>query len=78
MTWRDHCRDIIAEVIARVGRDDPKRLRAELRAAYPFGLRQYHPYKIRLDEIHRQLGTGRYARPSPDKSRPLPLLDDLP
>lgn len=78
MTWRDRCRDIIAEVIVRVGRDDPKRLRAELRAAYPFGPREHHPYKIWLDEIHRQLGTGRYARPAPDLSRELPLLDDLP
>lgn len=77
-TWRDAARPIIAETIARVGRDDPQALRRSLREAYPFGLRQYHPYKVWLDEIHRQLNTGRYARPEPDEHRELPLLDGLP
>jgi hypothetical protein len=34
-----------------------KATRARLREAYPFGERKYHPYKIWLDEIRRQLGT---------------------
>jgi len=49
--WRDSARPIIAEVIARVGRDDMKALRRALREAYPFGPRQYYPYRIWLDEI---------------------------
>ena len=48
---------IIAEVINDIGRDDMKELKSKLREAYPFGLREYHPYKIWLDEIKRQLGT---------------------
>lgn len=75
MTWRDVARPIIAETIDRVGKDDPKALRKALLEAYPFGAREYHPYKIWLDEIHRQLGTGRYA---PDLDRELPLLEGLP
>jgi hypothetical protein len=54
--WRDSARPIIAEVIARVGRDDMKALRRALREAYPFGPRQYYPYRIWLDEIKEQLG----------------------
>jgi hypothetical protein len=76
-TWRDHARPIIAETIAAAGTQDSNALRKALREAYPFGPRQYHPYKIWLDEIHRQLGTGRHTRPAPDLNRPLPLLDGL-
>lgn len=54
-TWREHCSPIIAEVIRRVGKDDMKALRAALREAYPYGERKYHPYKVWLDEIKRQL-----------------------
>src|SRR5579885_2310491 len=33
-------------------------VRAALRAAYPFGPRKHHPYRIWLDEISRQRGLG--------------------
>lgn len=62
MTCRDYVRPIIAKVIATVGRDDPKALRESLLAAYPFGERKYHPYRIWLSEIRYQLGK--------DKRRP--------
>lgn len=55
-TWRDSARPIIARVIADVGTDDPKRLKSALRDAYPWGPREYHPYKIWCDEIRVQLG----------------------
>ncbi len=55
-TWRDMARPIIAEVIAEVGTGDPGRLKRALFDAYPFGERQYHPYKIWLDEIRSQTG----------------------
>lgn len=49
-----------AEVISKVMADNPHKTEVEirklLRYAYPFGPRQYHPYKIWLDEIKRQLG----------------------
>jgi len=56
-TWRQQAAPIIAEVIERVGREDMKALKRELRAAYPFGKRQYYPYKAWLLEVATQLGT---------------------
>ena len=55
-TWRDIARPIIADVINRVGVEDEKALKKALFDAYPFGERQYHPYKIWLDEIKIQRG----------------------
>lgn len=56
MTWRDQARPIIARVIAEVGTTDRPALRRALRAAYPWGQRQYHPYRIWCHEIRVQLG----------------------
>jgi hypothetical protein len=39
-----------------VGKDE-KEIRKALHDAYPFGPREYHPYKIWLDEIKRQRGS---------------------
>lgn len=63
MTWRDYATPIIANVIQEtVGTQRPpytpeqvKKIRKNLLEAYPFGERQYHPYKIWLSEIRRQL-----------------------
>lgn len=55
-TWRDHCRPIIARVLAEHAGETTPQIRAALKAVYPFGLFQYHPYKIWLDEIARQMG----------------------
>lgn len=54
-TWRDISRPIIADVIGRVGRDDPKKLKKALFEAYPFRERRFWPYKVWLDEIKIQL-----------------------
>ncbi len=54
--WRAIARPIIADVINDVGLDDEKKLKRELRDAYPFGERANHPYKIWLDEIKIQTG----------------------
>lgn len=53
-SWRKIARPIIAEVLRQT--EDPKERKKILREAYPFGARQYHPYKIWLDEIKRQTG----------------------
>ncbi|MEQ9223795.1 MAG: hypothetical protein RJQ08_11690 [Salinisphaeraceae bacterium] len=58
MTWRQRAAPIIADTIARVGRDDPKALRKALRDAYPFGERANYPYKAWLDEVRAQLDQG--------------------
>lgn len=66
MTWRDKARPIIAAVIEQYGTADEAALRAALREAYPWGPRQYHPYKIWCDEIREQLGT---KPPKPPRAR---------
>ena len=55
MTWRDHCKPIIAEVIQREGADDMKKLRKALREAYPYYQRKMWPYKVWCSEIRKQL-----------------------
>jgi hypothetical protein len=54
--WRDRSAPIIAAVLAEHKDSDDKTRRAALRAAYPFGPRLHHPYKIWCDEICKQLG----------------------
>ncbi len=66
--WRSHSSPIIARVIAEHGKDS-KALAAALREAYPFGQRKYHPYKIWLDEIARQLGKKPPLGTCPPRSR---------
>lgn len=61
-TWRDKARPIIASVIERVGTDDMRTLRRELRKAFPFGARELHPYRIWRHECRVQLGEVRRFR----------------
>lgn len=56
----------------RVGRDDMKRLRSELRKAFPMGPRPYHPYKMWLAEIKDQL------EPSANLDGSIKSIDPLP
>ena len=60
--WRRIAAPIIARVLAEcAGRPDSE-IRAALRAAYPFGPREHHPYKIWLDEIRIQTGRRKLTR----------------
>jgi len=54
--WRRQCAPIIARVLAENAGKPEAEVRAALRAAYPFGPREHHPYRIWLDEISRQRG----------------------
>ncbi len=55
-SWRKIARPIIAEVLLKAPADATEhQLRAALRAVYPFGIREHHPYKIWLDECRKQL-----------------------
>jgi hypothetical protein len=54
MSWRDRARPIIAKVLADTKGQDEKAIKVALFNAYPFGPREYHPYKVWLDEIRRQ------------------------
>jgi hypothetical protein len=56
-SWRSYAAPIIAKVIEENKGKDLKEVRKALFHAYPFGEREYHPYKIWLDECARQLGT---------------------
>ena len=62
--WRKMATPIITEVIKRVGIEDKTLLRKELKAAYPFGIRANHPYKIWLDEIKRQIRWHKFLQES--------------
>lgn len=73
-TWRDSARPVIARVIAEVGTDDLKKLRAALRAAYPFGIYDMHPRKIWLDEIRVQLGLKPVHEPKMKEIQPVKPL----
>jgi hypothetical protein len=53
--WRERARPIIAEVIERTRGKPETEVRAALRAAYPFGSRINHPYKVWLSEVAKQL-----------------------
>ena len=55
--WREKAAPVIARVIAENKDKSLKEIRKALYYAYPFGQREYHPYKIWLDECAKQLGT---------------------
>lgn len=55
-TWRDTARPIIAKVLADNKGKPEGEVKKALKAAYPFGERKYHPYKIWCDEVRVQTG----------------------
>jgi hypothetical protein len=54
--WREKSRPIIAQVIKEHKDKPDQELKKALFEAYPFGARKYHPYKVWLDEVSKQLG----------------------
>lgn len=62
-SWRDECRPIIAAVIATWSAAGEKAIRKALVAAYPWGEKKDHPYKIWCDEINVQLGKRKFRGP---------------
>lgn len=55
MTWRKRAAPIIHQVIQE-NLDKPLiEIRKALRAAYPWGERKLHPYRIWCDEVKKQL-----------------------
>jgi hypothetical protein len=72
--WRDAARKIVGDCLAgahAMGVTDPKELRQLLKAAYPFGQRAMHPYKIWCDEVRLQLGLKKDKRRK--RGEPLPV-----
>ena len=58
-TWRERAQRVIVEVRRAHPEAAGPELRRLLRAAYPFGQRRYHPYRIWCDEVRRALGLPR-------------------
>ncbi len=54
--WREHAAKVIARVLVATAGLPEKSIRAALKAAYPFGVRAMHPYKIWCDEVRVQRG----------------------
>lgn len=61
-TWRDIARPIIQKVLADTQGMDEGAVKRALYEAYPFGERQYHPYKVWLDEIKVQRKQRRFGK----------------
>lgn len=73
-TWRTRAAVIINHVIRETHSTDMHVLKARLRDAYPFGVKNYWPYKVWCDEVNRQLGLkpplkrgGRRPEPVPEE-----------
>ncbi|MGE5487582.1 MAG: hypothetical protein ACM3ZB_07150 [bacterium] len=60
--WRRRCAPIIARVLAENAGRPEAEIRAALRAAFPFGPRKHHPYRVWLDEIRIQTGRRQLSR----------------
>jgi hypothetical protein len=54
--WRQVAAPIIVRVLQETAGKAEREIRAALRAAYPFGVRRHHPYRIWIDEIRVQRG----------------------
>lgn len=65
-TWRDRARPIIAAVLAATRGQSERAINRALRAAFPWGPREHHPYKIWRDEVRRQRGLKRPRRTGED------------
>lgn len=70
MSWRDKARPIIAKVLLEMRGHSPEEIDDAIFAAYPFGIRRYHPYKIWLDEVKRQRHT---RKPDPVDPRQISI-----
>lgn len=60
--WRKHSNEVIAEVVAENPGLSEHELRKKLSAAYPFGMRKYHPYHIWLSAIDRHFNPHEIER----------------
>lgn len=79
VSWRTAARPIIARVLHENRGADPRAIRKALHDAYPFGERDYWPYKVWLDECRAQLGLKKPARRhrcrvSPEREQELYML----
>ena len=78
--WRKHSNMVIGRTITDAMREDPdmseKELRRRISAAYPFGERAMHPYKIWCSAVRNWI--GKRNQPPEKPIGELPLFGDLP
>lgn len=75
-TWRDVARPIISDVLKKT-EGNPDARKKLLYDAYPFGARQYHPYKIWLDEIKVQTKGRKFGTKNNIENKDQQKLFDL-
>jgi len=54
MSWRSHAAKVLRGLASTIRDLPPDEARKAISAAYPFGPRSMHPYKMWLSECHRQ------------------------
>ncbi len=65
MNWRGFCKPIIETAIKENPTTTDKEIKKILKPLYPFGEREYYPYKVWLDEIKKQLKARARMKESP-------------
>lgn len=73
-TWRQKAAPLVARVIEAGRRQglDGKALVRWCNAQFPWGPREYHPYKIWKSEVKYQLGLTKRLTPAPAREADLP------
>ena len=66
-TWREIARPIVRRVIEEHRGEPPEKIKRALRDAYPFGTRNYYPYRVWLEEVRRELESQYYSGKELDK-----------
>ena len=81
--WRQRAREVILPYLkSHPECTTPETMKAGLREVYPFGQRQYYPYRVWLDEVNKLVAlhfgqTLKTKRPGTGvDSHQIPLLGD--
>ena len=76
-SWADKAREVIAKVKRANPGVEGEELKKLLSAAYPFGERQYHPYKVWLKEVKLAVTPPKVVFAWPKRGRPCEGQGDL-
>lgn len=63
MTRRQEAQSVIAQIQRANPQAKGETLRKLLSDAYPFGIKENHPYKIWLEEVNKVCGRSKRAKP---------------
>lgn len=67
--WRKYSNEVITAVIRENPGRTPGELEKLIRAAYPFGERKYHPYKVWLSAVKLAMRELKGEPPKPPKQK---------